>query len=128
MASSVQVRALTTQRPSWCKHLTAAGTLAVMVQGKGIHLEALGDDAGLGALASGKVLVQSVDEPCPELQHVPLLLYGEALVAAAHHCLHELVGADLHHHHHQHDKPYCFRLRYWAGSGLSVVFQCTAPK
>lgn len=76
--------------------------------GEGSHLEAPRNDAGLGALASGKVLVQRVDEPCPEVQHVPLLLYGEALVAAAHHCLHELVGADLHNHYH-HYNPCCFR-------------------
>lgn len=61
------------------------------------YLEAFGDDAGLGALASGEVLVKSIDEPRPEVQDIPLLLYGKALVAAAHHCLHELMRAHLHH-------------------------------
>lgn len=42
--------------------------------------------------------MQGVDEPGPELQGICLLLYGEALVAAAHHCLHELMGTDLHDH------------------------------
>ena len=64
------------------------------------YLEALGDDAGLVALASGEVVVQGVDEPGPEFQHIPLLLYGKALVAAAHHCLHELMWTDLHSTHH----------------------------
>ena len=41
------------------------------------------------------MVVQGVDEPGPEVQGIPLLLYGEALAAAAHHSLHELVGADL---------------------------------
>ena len=64
---------------------------------EGAYLEALGDDAGLVALASRKVMVQGIDEPCPEFQHIPLLLYGEALVAAAHDCLHEFVWTHLHH-------------------------------
>lgn len=59
------------------------------------YLEAFGDDAWLAALASRKVMVQRVDEPCPELQGICLLLNCEALVAAAHHSLHELMGTDL---------------------------------
>lgn len=59
------------------------------------YLEALGDDGGLVTLASRQMLVEGVDEPGPELQDIPLLLYGEPLVAAAHHRLHELVGAHL---------------------------------
>lgn len=69
-----------------------------MVHSRNTYLKTLGDDAGLVALASGEVQVQCVDKPGPEVQHIPLLLYGEALVAAAHHCLHELVRAHLHHH------------------------------
>ncbi len=41
------------------------------------------------------MVVEGVDEPGPEVQGVPLLLYGEALAAAAHHGLHELVRTDL---------------------------------
>lgn len=59
------------------------------------HLKTLGDDTGLIALGAREVLVEGVDEPGPEVQGVPLLLYGEALAAAAHHSLHELVRADL---------------------------------
>ena len=40
--------------------------------------------------------MKGIDEPRPEVQCIPLLLNGEALVAAAHHSLHELMGADLH--------------------------------
>lgn len=69
------------------------------------NLEAFGDDAGLVALCPRQVLVQCVDEPGPEVQSIALLLYGEALVAAAHHSLHELMGADLC----TKVLPYCFK-------------------
>ena len=59
------------------------------------NLEAFGDDAGLVALGPRQVLVQGIDEPGPEVQSIALLLYGEALVAAAHDSLHELMGTDL---------------------------------
>ncbi len=59
------------------------------------HLKTLGDDAGFVALGPREVLVERVDEPGPEVQGVPLLLYGEALAAAAHHSLHELMRTDL---------------------------------
>ena len=60
------------------------------------HLKAFGNDGGLVASAPRKVMMQLVDEPGPELQRICLLLYGEALLAAAHHSLHELVRAHLH--------------------------------
>ena len=77
--------------------ITQLKAFDMVTQNESSYLEALGDDAVLGALASGEVLVQSIDEPGPEVQHIPLLLYGEALVAAAHHRLHELMRAHLHH-------------------------------
>ena len=40
--------------------------------------------------------MQLVDKPGPELDGIPLLLDGEALVAGRHDRLHELVRADLH--------------------------------
>jgi len=59
------------------------------------HLKTHGNDTGLVALGAREVLVEGVDEPGPEVQGIPLLLYGEALAAAAHHGLHELVRTDL---------------------------------
>ena len=59
------------------------------------YLKALGDDAGFAPPASCEVMMQCIDEPRPELQGVCLLLNGEALLTAAHHCLHELMGTDL---------------------------------
>lgn len=60
------------------------------------HLKAFGNNGGLVAFAPGKVMMQLVDEPGPELQRICLLLYGEALFAAAHHSLHKLMRAHLH--------------------------------
>lgn len=40
--------------------------------------------------------MKGINKPGPEVQCIPLLLNGEALVAAAHHSLHELMGTDLH--------------------------------
>ena len=67
----------------------------MLVRCVGAHLKTLGDDAGLVALGARELLVEGVDEPSPEVQGIPLLLYSEALAAAAHHSLHELVRADL---------------------------------
>ncbi len=83
-----------------CKHLEMMlGLLRLvpemLVRCIDAHLKTLGDDAGLVALGPREVLVEGVDEPGPEVQGIALLLYGEALAAAAHHGLHELVGADL---------------------------------
>ncbi len=67
----------------------------MLVRSIDADLKTLGDDAGLVALGGREVVVEGVDEPGPEVQGVPLLLYGEALAAAAHHGLHEFVRADL---------------------------------
>jgi len=69
--------------------------LVLIMKSVNAHLKTLGDDAGPVALGAGEVVVEGIDEPGPEVQGIALLLYGEALAAAAHHGLHELVRADL---------------------------------